>query len=343
MRLACLWLALIPGIASACLNDRDTLEHEARNRPAVTDAISGWFDRNPPLYYQMRIDRLEKEASLTTAEVDDLSVAYDRIGESAKAKAVIGPDVARRKSSDEKYRWYANHGTFLAHGWFKAGAKPENIADLKQSVTEIEKAIEINPEAHFGREGTQLAVLRYFLAMKEGKTKESLGEWLNRSLHSSEWERGVPGLIMLGNAWESPDMFAAYAYLLFKNEKPSHAEFAIFRYEELVKAGKVPVTIDPKRGLGEVKQSTGYPVLTEAATKRHEARTKYMMDRLQLGQHPDTDPRFWSGYKPPKRPPPDSKIPWRTIQVGAFFLAAVGLGFTLLLGWELRRNRGKTI
>jgi hypothetical protein len=103
------------------------------------------------------------------------------------------------------------------------------------------------------------------------------------------------------------------------------------------------VTIDPKRGLGEVKQSTGYPVLTEAATKRHEARTKYMMDRLQLGQHPDTDPRFWSGYKSPKRPPPDSKIPWRTIQVGAFFLAAVGLGFTLLLGWELRRNRGKTI
>jgi hypothetical protein len=68
-----------------------------------------------------------------------------------------------------------------------------------------------------------------------------------------------------------------------------------------------------------------------------------MMDRLQLGQHPDTDPRFWSGYKSPKRPPPESKIPWTAIQVGALLLAASGLGFTFVLGYGLRRNRGKTI
>ncbi len=48
-------LAAMP--AHACINDRDTLAEEIKGLPDVAQIITGRFERNPPLYHQMRIDR----------------------------------------------------------------------------------------------------------------------------------------------------------------------------------------------------------------------------------------------------------------------------------------------
>ena len=80
--------ALHAASAHACLNDRDTLAEEIRGLPDVTAIITGRFERNPPLYYQMRIDRLAREIPArhghetlanpnTLNDCDDMAVALD--------------------------------------------------------------------------------------------------------------------------------------------------------------------------------------------------------------------------------------------------------------------------
>src|SRR5690554_4853590 len=41
----------------ACLWDYDTLRAEARGVPGVAEIITGRFERNPPLYYEMRLEQ----------------------------------------------------------------------------------------------------------------------------------------------------------------------------------------------------------------------------------------------------------------------------------------------
>ena len=47
--------------SSACLWDYDTLSVDAKQVPGVVDAIVGRFERNPPLYYEMRLERVSVE------------------------------------------------------------------------------------------------------------------------------------------------------------------------------------------------------------------------------------------------------------------------------------------
>lgn len=124
------------GPARACLNDRDTIAAEARQYPDVIRVISGRFERNPPLYYQMRIDR-EKAELLRhpdlLADYDDISVAYDRLGDDVDAIAWIEkkhrllPRYNPHKPAlkEQWYRYWANAGTVRVHKWIRDGADPK--------------------------------------------------------------------------------------------------------------------------------------------------------------------------------------------------------------------------
>jgi len=46
---------------NTCLWDYDTLRYEAQGMPSTIEAITGRFDRFPPLYYEMRLERVSAE------------------------------------------------------------------------------------------------------------------------------------------------------------------------------------------------------------------------------------------------------------------------------------------
>ena len=109
----------------ACMNDRDSdsLAEEAQGLPDVVQVISGRFPRNPPLFYQMRIARVQQELNQNPRNFplyDDIAVALDRLGRDDEAirwietkRRLLPPFNANNRVLKEHwYRYYANAGTF---------------------------------------------------------------------------------------------------------------------------------------------------------------------------------------------------------------------------------------
>jgi tetratricopeptide (TPR) repeat protein len=360
-KVAVAFLALTPLSAHACLNDRDSdalafeatqlpivrpeASSEAPDIPGIVEVIVGRFPRNPALYYQLRIERCQKELAANPkllALYDDISVAYDKLGKSGEALSWIEKKRPYIPASDTEalYRYFANAGTFRAHRWLREGAKDERIGELEQAHAEIAKAIALKPDAHFGREAAQLQAMNWIL--KE-HTSQSLAYFI---YHSATLEKlrdtapltnspdktllGLAGLVVLGNAWESVDVFGALAGQLNKRGDAKVAYLAELRCRELIRAGKkslfegakLPeslhgsgkdylVTPASRHWLGITNQdnvATKFNELRTEAESWQAARTAFMEARLKTGHHPDTDPHFWDGYQDSSAPSLD--IPW---------------------------------
>jgi tetratricopeptide (TPR) repeat protein len=144
----------LPALAAPlpCLWDRDTLEQERARFPSALELLTGHFPRHSDAYYRWRI--ADREARLGAGErspglYDDLAVAWSKLGDDPRAIDLMAEKEA---SWPGLYETAANRGTFLIHaGRFEEGA------------AEIARAIEINPEAHFGREVYQELLVRYVL------------------------------------------------------------------------------------------------------------------------------------------------------------------------------------
>ena len=156
-----------PSVTLACLWDRDTLAYETKKFPGLVDIITGRFERNPDEYYQLRLERVAAEIANTPDNLslyDDAGVACDRLHRHDEAitwmtrkGAVLDAAPESPEAREHRYRYYANLGTFQVHRWLRRGSIPAEIQDLRDSETNLSKAIEINPDAHFGRERYQLA------------------------------------------------------------------------------------------------------------------------------------------------------------------------------------------
>lgn len=223
-------LLLIPAPLFACLWDSDTLEEERRQFPSVLELITGKFLRHSPAFYEWRIEdrkkRIEKEPE-NVALYDDLAVAYEKTGQTDLAIETI---LKKEEISPGLYETYANLGTFYIH----AGR-------LEEGLKEIEKAIEINPDAHFGREVYQKLLVEYVLLKKaDGKLELPMssdpdgedqvygfGFFVMRSLHSEKnWSdneflrvevekatKGILGMMRFGN-FDSPVLLEALSDLI---------------------------------------------------------------------------------------------------------------------------------
>lgn len=146
-------IILLVGIFSiSCLWDTDTIEMEKQDFPSVLELITGQFLRHSDEFYEWRKnDRIEKlkEHPDSLHFYDDLAVSYDKLGNHKKA---ISTMLLKRELGDNGYETNANLGTFYIHN-----------GQLKEGKKYIEKAIEINPDAHFGREIYQLHLVNYIL------------------------------------------------------------------------------------------------------------------------------------------------------------------------------------
>ncbi len=140
--------------------------------------------------------------------------------------------------------------------------------------------------------------------------------------------RGLAGLIVLGNAWESVDVFHALNAALrtdtlgFARDRDGGrntlAYYPWLRCRELIDAGKNSMLPDAPKGeslkgmlrrpdfvQGELLLDPAFMKLRAEADADawHTARTAFMTRRLNEGHHPDTDPSFWNGYT--ERPAPE--------------------------------------
>jgi hypothetical protein len=367
----CLWVAtftlaaflstLPARVAHACLNDRDTLANEANRLPDVLRVITGRFERDPPLYYQMRIDRLTaaaKSRPLTLPEYDDIAVAFDRIGLDDDGLAWMGRKKARlpRLSGadadvqEQWYRYYANTGTLLVHRWARAGADRTHMDEVQEAEEDIGRAIAIKPDAHFGREKYQYKVMQWILDGSPGSLADYLlympGDNVPNPKARDEAVTALSGLVVLGNAWESADIFDAISRLLGRSRwdyTERLSALARLRRDEIIDCGGKSLMPDSPTGEA-LKQRLNndleaqitpddvhdYRKLRAEADRWQSARTAFMMARLQVGSHPDTDPNFWRGYK--DSPPPALHNPWDE----AIYLAlGAPLGIEYFLFWGI--------
>lgn len=150
---------VLPASVAACLWDYDTLKQERSRFPSTLELITGKFLRHSPEFYEWRIrDRANRltEDSEQLSYYDDLAVAYQKTGQTEKA---IQTMLDKEKIKPGLYETYSNLGTFyILAGQFKEG------------LPWIDKALAINPNAHFGRERYQKWLVEYALAQaKDGK------------------------------------------------------------------------------------------------------------------------------------------------------------------------------
>jgi tetratricopeptide (TPR) repeat protein len=384
-RFSLLLLLLVPGSACACLWDSDTLAAQAKGIPEVIRVITGRFERNPPYYYEMRLHRAADEIDRHPDHLDaydDAGVACDRLGRGDEA--IEWMDKKRRRLDaananipvfrDHRYRYLANVGTFWAHRWFRAGADRDKLDQVKTARDFIKKAIELNPDAHFGREKYQLMVLEWVISGPKIDPKNStelpdlLGINQDHSNAAAKYKEysdrelddaieGLTGLIVLGDAWNSVDVFYALANALDMRGKSGPAYLASLRCMELIDQGRGSIVAGSGKGdllkhlLVKVRRHRmrhanelqefrfNYQGLREEADRWQQERTDYMTERLLQGKHPDTDADFWSEYSDPG--PPKIAEPIITRKTALLFLP-VGIGALLIasvcaLVWRIRK------
>ena len=142
---------------------------------------------------------------------------------------------------------------------------------------------------------------------------------LTEPSEADEAVRALAGLVILGNAWESVDIFHALNVALQRDSvgyergrdggRNTLAYFAWLRCRELIDAGQR--SLYPGSPTGEALKSMlpapdfveaellldpAFAELRAEAESWHANRIEFMNRRLKAGRHPDTDPSFWDGY-----------------------------------------------
>lgn len=238
-------VVLVPTPLAACLWDSDTLaehrkleEESEQFSTVVLNLITGKFRRHSPAMYEWRIvDRKKRliEEPENVALYDDLAVAYEKTGQTDLAIETI---LKKDKIRPGLYETHANLGTFYIH----AGR-------LEEGLKEIEKAIEINPDAHFGREIYQILLVEYVLSKttdgnlqlpmssdSEMGSTDDFGSYVLRSRRrGATWTddefrkesenaiEGILGMMRFGNH-DSPVLLEALSDLLMLRFNQRHAK-----------------------------------------------------------------------------------------------------------------------
>ncbi|MBI1331783.1 MAG: hypothetical protein GC165_02775 [Armatimonadetes bacterium] len=288
----------------ACYNDVDTNLTELRDNLDVTKAIIGRFTLYPAAYYRRRIEIqkaiLQKDPTNLEA-YDNISVAYDRIcdGESALKWIHEKRKHLANAPNQQLYSTEANEGTFLIVRWIR-GHKPGDITDAVEAEKHIEKALKINPNAHFGREFAQLYSIRAMIECgKQENWKAAFCDTLIKIADRDHIDRrklrfGIAGMMVLGAAWNMPPMIQAMANLVPEDTKV--VNLCTFRLANII-----PGWDKNEYPLVKVKRANGQELgvlfkLIANGDEFQEHREEWILSQIKKGKHPDTNPDFWVGF-----------------------------------------------
>ena len=144
------------------------------------DVIHERFPKHGVAYYEARnqqtrsqLDELEDDDRERWPLIDDLCVGLEKLGRTEEAIPLMRSKLEQQQAAGitgiDLYSSFANLGTFLIHANFANARLGEAAAIQKfqEGVDFIREAVEVNPDAHFGRERWQLAVAEFLLVSFE--------------------------------------------------------------------------------------------------------------------------------------------------------------------------------
>jgi len=123
------------------------------------------------------------------------------LGEFDQAISAMRDKLARQEKEKLEgaglYSSYANLGTaMMIDAIVKSSAGKDSSDELRESLMWVRKSIEVNPEAHFGREVWQVVLGEFLLAAAKDpkllKEYDFIGNELNREIHSGRAIDGRP-------------------------------------------------------------------------------------------------------------------------------------------------------
>ena len=153
----------------------------------VHDVLTERFARHGKAYYMERNRLVQKELQQLKDQakpgqkpsdkyfdlLNDLGAGYEALGQDDAAISVMRDKLKEQEALGIKgrdlYTTYANLGTFLIHENFvKARTGDANAKQLlREGLDFVHKSIEVNPQAHFGREMWQAVAVEFMLAAIE--------------------------------------------------------------------------------------------------------------------------------------------------------------------------------
>lgn len=219
----------------------------------VHDVIHERFPWHGPAYYEERnrvvrgqltpeeekLARGEKPSPTYFTLLDDLGVGLDRLGKHQDAIALIRDKLDKQQalglSGKDLYSSYANLGTFLILWQLQEGFA--DVPTAKQRLTEgleyVHKSIEVNPEAHFGREIWQAVILEYILAVLDNPELvlkyDMVGNRLDKVVDPNP---AVSRCIKEGRAWQYEARYGSHE--LKRKNSPEERAKANLNYREFI-------------------------------------------------------------------------------------------------------------
>lgn len=135
------------------------------------------FSKHGTQWYEARnreslrlLEQLAEDDSQRWPIIDDVAVAFDRMGKPQEAIPLLRNKLAQQQAADipnsDLYTTYANLGTLLIHANMAKARQSdaEGIERLNEGLQFIRQSIAANPNAHFGREKWQVAIVEYLSA-----------------------------------------------------------------------------------------------------------------------------------------------------------------------------------
>lgn len=351
-------LCLFVQASLGCAWDRDTIGDEVALFPEVSDAIMGRLKVMPKSFYEARIQiLLKKNSKYSLAELDDLTVAYDKLGDFpnalrySKQKSEL---LKSEKNADQEYRYWANLGTIEAHQALR-NRESVNTDLLQSSIGHLEKAVDLNPNAHFGRESVQIEALKLIEDQLgagklelEPKLKQQWDDFV-KTTGADKVRKGIVGMMAFGSGPDNYELLTLLQSTIKDNEG---------NLQQMIEK-RLTEVIGARRPFFEFQNSANEPMYTEQfqadyvvlkkdAQDYRELVEAYVDTKLNQGKHPDTDPKFWMDWKEKPRPNlkmiailhPNNRA---TYVIGAFLLAIVILPWIAmaLIMKKLRSNRSE--
>lgn len=137
-----------PKPAEACGWDYETYHAEAKSLPCVFDALLGYWPKHTDAYHEKRIEAFDQALAWMpdwTEGLDAKGISLLKLGDLEQAEVVM----SRRLSvAPDAYPSHANLGTLYTF----TGA-------FDKALVHIDRALALEPEAHFGREGYHRALV----------------------------------------------------------------------------------------------------------------------------------------------------------------------------------------
>lgn len=148
-----------PSPVEACGWDYETYQAEAKSMPCVYDALLGFWPAHDPAYHRRRLEAFDYAARWYpdwTPGLDARGISQLKLGELEAATPLMERRLAL---TPDAYPAHANLGTLLTFS-----------GEFERALEHIDRAMQIEPEAHFGREKYHRALVVFLQRVADDPT-----------------------------------------------------------------------------------------------------------------------------------------------------------------------------